>query len=257
MRIIPLIAIMGLVASAALTQSASAPLSFEVASVKRAEGGGSPGDIPRNMDSSPGHFAMRNVPLRFALEWAYDLKDYEISGPDWIKADERYDIIATAPRQAEGSGPASDAQMRQMLQTLLTQRFRIKLHRETKELPVYVLTRGKGEPKVKEAAADEQTGLSGGPGGASFLHQPISRFTFLLTRRMDRPVLDMTGLKGFYDFTVDLSGLGFNGAPPAVDTDGPSIFTAVQNDLGLKLEPRKEPIEILVVDSVSKTPIEN
>lgn len=250
MRMFLAIAGAGFMACAALAQSAGAPLAFDVASVKRAEGGGPPGDIPRNMDSSPGHFAMRNVPLRYALEWAYDLKDYEISGPDWIKADERYDIIANAPG-------ASDAQMRQMLQTLLVQRFQMKLHRETKELPVYVLVPGKGTPKVKEAAADEQAGLSGGPAGANFLHQPISRFTFMLTRRMDRPVLDLTGLKGFYDFTVDLSGLGFNGAPPAVDTDGPSIFTAVQNDLGLKLEARKQPIEILVVDAVNKAPIEN
>ena len=240
-----------LMVSPVLAQSASATLAFDVASVKRAAGGGPPGDIPRNMDSSPGHFAMRNVPLRYALEWAYDLKDYEISGPDWIKADERYDIVANA------GGPASEAQMRQMLQTLLVQRFQMKLHRDTRELPVYVLVPGKGAPKVKEAAADEQAGLSGGPTGANFQHQPISRFTFLLTRRMDRPVLDLTGLAGFYDFTVDLSGLGFSGAPPPVDTDGPSIFTAVQNDLGLKLEARKQPIEILVLDSASKAPIEN
>jgi len=238
-----------LMASPVFAQPANAP-AFEVASVKRAEGGGPPGDIARNMDSSPGHFAMRNVPLRYAIEWAYDLKDYEISGPDWIKADERYDIIANSPG-------ASEAQMRQMLQTLLVQRFQMKLHRETRELPVYVLILGKGAPKFKEAAADEETGLGGGATGAKFLHQPISRFTFLLTRRMDRPVLDLTGLKGFYDFTVDLSGLGFNGQPPAVDTDGPSIFTAVQNDLGLKLEARKQPIEILVLDSVNKAPIEN
>lgn len=237
-------------AAPALAQSASAPLAFDVASVKRAERGGPPGDIPRNMDTSPGHFAMHNVPLRFPIEWAYDLKDYEISGPDWIKADERYDIIANAPG-------ASDAQMRQMLQTLLTQRFQMKLHRETKELPVYVLVPGKGAPKFKEAPADEETGFSSTPTGIRFQHQPISRFTFMLTRRMDRPVLDLTGLKGFYDFTVDLSGLGFNGNPPAVDADGPSIFTTVQKDLGLKLEARKQPIEILVVDSVSKTPIEN
>jgi uncharacterized protein (TIGR03435 family) len=237
--------------STVFAQPASAPPAFDVASVKRAAGGAGPGDIPRNMDASPGHFAMRNVPLRFALEWAYDLKDYEISGPDWIKADERYDIVASA------AGPASDDRMRQMLQTLLTQRFQMKLHRETKELPVYVLIPGKGAPKVKDAAPDEQTGISGGPTGANFQKQPISRFTFMLTRRMDRPVLDLTGLKGFYDFTVDLSGLGFNGAPPPADATGPSIFSAVQNDLGLKLEARKQPIEILVVDSVSKSPIEN
>src|SRR5580700_5289619 len=105
--------------SAAFAQgSTNAPATpkFEVATVKHAAGGGPPGDIPRNMDNSPGHFAMRNVPLRYAIEWAYNLKDYEISGPDWIKGEDHYDIFANAPG-------APDAQMRLMLQTLLVQRF--------------------------------------------------------------------------------------------------------------------------------------
>src|SRR5579864_9207303 len=70
---------------------------FEVASVKVAPSGGPPGDIPRNMDDSPGHFAMRNVPMRYLLEWAFDLKDYEISGPEWIIRDDRFDVVANAP----------------------------------------------------------------------------------------------------------------------------------------------------------------
>ena len=226
---------------------------FEVASVKRAaDASTGPGDIPRNMETSPGHFAMRNVPLRFALEWAYDLKDYEISGPEWIKNAERYDIIAKA------AGPVPNEQMRPMLQALLTERFQMKTHREKKELAVYVLVPGKGAAKVKEPAADGDARLSGGPTGVLFHKQPISRLTFLLTRRLDRPVLDQTGLTGIYDFTVDISGLpggdrvGGPDAPP-----GPSIFTAVQDDLGLKLEGRKQAIEILVIDSVNKIPTAN
>jgi uncharacterized protein (TIGR03435 family) len=226
---------------------------FEVASVKRVNGGGPPGDIPRNMDTSPGHFAMRNVPLRMAILWAYDLKDYEITGPDWIKVDERYDIIASA------GGPASEEQMRAMLQTLLVERFRMKVHRETKEMPVYVLLPGKGEAKVKDAKPDDTPALGGNATGAFFHNQPISRFTFMLTRRMDRPVLDQTGLKGRYDFTIDLSGLGFNGREASREAGeaGPSIFTTVQRDLGLRLEARKEPVAILVIDEVSKDPTEN
>jgi uncharacterized protein (TIGR03435 family) len=185
------------------------------------------------------------------LEWAYDLKDYEISGPDWIKIDERYEVIGKA------AGPAPESEVRRMLQTLLLDRFQMKVHRETKELPVYVLLAGKGDPKVKEVAADAQPSFgSGGATSASFLAQPISRFTFMLSRRMDRPVLDKTGLKGRYDFTIDLSGLGFNGREPEVP-GGPSIFTTVQRDLNLRLEARKEPIEILVIDSVNKVPTEN
>jgi uncharacterized protein (TIGR03435 family) len=224
---------------------------FEVASVKRGAGGGPPGDIPRNMESSPGSFAMRNVPLRFALEWAYDLKDYEISGPDWINVEERYDIIAKAP------GPATNDQMRPMLQALLLERFKMTVHRETRDLPVYVLLPGKGAAKVKPASSSGEPTLSGTAAGVEFHNQPLSRLTFMLTRRMDRPVLDKTGLTGVYDFTVDTSGLGFNGQPPQDPNAGPSIFTAVQDNLGLRLEAQRSPVEILVIDRAEKIPTEN
>ncbi|HJZ98763.1 MAG TPA: TIGR03435 family protein [Candidatus Solibacter sp.] len=228
-------------------------LKFEVASVKKVESGSPPGDIPRNMETTPGNFAMRNVALRFAIEWAWDLKDFEIAGPDWIKGEERYDIIAKAGR------PASENEMRQMLQALLVERFQMKLRRETKELPVYVLLPGKGEAKVRPAKADEKPMIAGGGQGTTFTAFPISRFTFMLTRRMDRPVLDQTGLKGTYTYTIDLSGLGFAGRPAERQEGeaGPSIFTTVQRDLGLKLEARKEPISMLVLDAANKVPIEN
>src|SRR6185437_10786580 len=107
---------------------------FEAASIHIADPGeAGPGDIPRNMDSSPGHFAMRNVPLRYCIEWAWDLKDYEISGPDWIKSENRYDIIANAP------GGATEDEMRLRLRNLLTERFQMKIRRETRNLDVYVL----------------------------------------------------------------------------------------------------------------------
>jgi len=223
---------------------ASAP-AFEVASVRRTGQPGPPGDIPENMDRSPGSFAMRNVTLRYALEWAYDLKDYEVSGPAWINIAEHYDIIAKA------AGPATNDQMRPMLQTLLTERFQMKLHREKKELPVYVLLPGKGAPKL-QPPADGDPNLSRNANAVTFHKFPISRLTFLLTRRMDRPVVDMTGLNDLYDFTIDLSGL-----PPADPSTGPSIFTAVEENLGLKLEARSFPVDILVIDQVERVPTEN
>lgn len=243
--------IVPLMAIAVSTVFAQSGPTFEVASVKRTTSGPNPGDIPRNMDTNPGHFAMYNVPLRYVLEWAYNLKDYEISGPDWIKAEERYDIVAKA------ASPVPADKLRLMVQALIVERFRMKSHTETKEISCYVLLPGKGPAKLKEAPADGTPSLSGGPGGATFHNQPVSRFTFMLTRRLDRPVLDQTNLKGVYDFTIDLSGLGFNGNPPPVESTGPSVFTAVQNDLGLKLEARKQPIDILVIDSVEKVPSQN
>ena len=228
---------------------------FEVASVKKAEGGGPPGDIPRNMDTSPGHFAMRNVPLRYMLEWAYSLQDYEIAGPDWIKGDERYDVYAHA------AGPASDEDMRVMLQALLLERFQMKVHRETREMEAYVLMPGKGASKIKESAADSEPRLvppKNKEEGLLFQHFGLSRLTFLLTRRMDHPVLDQTGLKGVYDYRVDISGLSEFSGPPNPDPNGISIFAAIDRDLGLKLEARKrQPIAIFVIDAVSKVPTAN
>jgi uncharacterized protein (TIGR03435 family) len=230
---------------------AANPPAFEVASIKPADPGETgPGDIPVNTDRSPGHFIMRNVPLRYCLQWAYDLRDYEISGPDWIKSENRYDIVANA------SGPASDNEMKQMLQTLLTERFQIVMHKETKILDVYALLPGKGTPKLKDPAPTDETSLAGSPAGLVFTKQPLSRLTFLLTRRMDRPVLDLTGIKGAYNFTLDVSGLGFNGNP-AADTSAPSVFTTVQQDLGLRLQAQKSPVEVLVIDRAEKVPTAN
>jgi uncharacterized protein (TIGR03435 family) len=112
---------------------------------------------------------------------------------------------------------------------------------------------------VKEAAGDDPPRLAAGQNGGTLFHKfAISRLTFLLTRRMDHPVLDLTGLTGVYDYTVDLSGLAefSNSAAPNPDTT--SIFTAIQQDLGLKLEARKQqPIEVLVLDSANKVPTAN
>jgi uncharacterized protein (TIGR03435 family) len=237
--------------AALLAAQQPAKLTFEVASVKRSAEGGPPGDMPRNMDDSPGHFAMRNVALRFAIEWAYDLKDYQIAGPEWIKGEERYEIIANAP------GPVGNDQMRRMLQTLLAERFGMKSHFEKRDLSVYALLPGKGEPKLKKADPASPPRLGGGPGGAEFHNFPLSRLTFLLTRRMDRPALDMTGVEGNFDYTVDISGLGNKPGSSGFDGEGRSIFQAVQDDLGLKLEPRKAPVDTLVIDSVNRIPTSN
>lgn len=240
--------IAGLLLWAGVMTSQPPQPAFEVASVKAAEANTPPGDIPRNMDTSPGHFAMRNVPLRYAIEWAFDLKDYEVSGPEWIKADQRYDIVAKAP------SPATDDQMRPMLQKLLLERFQMKLHRETKELPVYALVLGKGAPKLQESTDEGPPALQPAGQLVKFHKFGLSRLTFLLTRRMDRPVLNLTGLNGIYDYSIDISGLPRPGAP---DGEGPSIFSAVQQDLGLKLEGRKQPIEILIIDHAEKVPTAN
>jgi uncharacterized protein (TIGR03435 family) len=203
------------------------------------------------MDPSPGRFAMRNIPLRYAIEWAYDLSDYQVVGPEWIQGEDRYDIVANAPT------PAADQQMKPMLQALLAERLKMKSHRETRTLPVYVLIKGKGAPKLKPATPGVPPNLSGRASDVFFQSQPVSRLTFMLSRRMGIPVLDQTGLNKTYDYTIDISGLNNFNPRSTDDAPGPTIFTAVQDDLGLKLESRKEPIEVLVIDSVDRIPTEN
>lgn len=238
-------------ASAAQNQTVKAS-AFEVASIKPNPNMGPPGDMPVNADRSPGHFAMRDKPLRFIVEWAYELKDYQIAGPPWIQSDQRYDITANAP------GPATDDQMRPMLRTLLAERFKMRAHFEKRQLGAYALVKGKGEPKLKKA--DPTSALNSGSlaqGKLHFPNAPISRLTFLLTRRMDRPALDLTGLSGNFDYTVDLSGLGYKNDSFGYDGEGPSVFRAIQDDLGLKLEPGKYMVDVLVIDSVNKIPSRN
>jgi uncharacterized protein (TIGR03435 family) len=146
-----------------------------------------------------------------------------------------------------------------MLQALLLERFQMKVHRETREMAAYLLLPGRGAAKVKESAADSQPGLvANKEGGVTFRHFGLSRLTFMLTRRMDHPVLDQTGLKGIYDYTLDLSGLSEFSGPPNPDPNGMSIFAAIQQDLGLKLELRKQqPIDVLAIDAANKAPTAN
>ena len=243
---------LAIAASGAQNQPGNAS-AFEVASVKRNMEMGPPGDIPINADKSPGHFVMRDKPMRFLIEWAYDLKDYQIVGPQWIQFDERYDITANAP------GPATDDQMRPMLQALLAERFQMRSHFEKRELNVYALVKGKGEPKLKRADPNSAQGFGHNDHeqGTRFNNFPLSRLTFLLTRRMDRPALDLTGLTGNFDWAVDLSGLGNKPGSSGYDGESRSLFQAIQEDMGLRLEPRKWPVDILMIDSVSKVPSQN
>jgi uncharacterized protein (TIGR03435 family) len=206
------------------------------------------------MRLDPGRLTCSNVSLHKLMVESYDVKDYQVSGPDWLNT-EIYDITATLPPGTTGDD------VRVMIQSLLADRFKLSFHRESKELPVYALVVGKGGSKLQEVEFGRGS-TSGSPGHLEATRIAIRNLTEFLSRQTGRPVLDMTGLKGFYNFTLNFTPEASPSAPspetPIVESAvGPSLFTAVQEQLGLKLEPRKAPVEILVVDHAEKIPTEN
>ena len=251
---------------------------FEVASIKLS----SPAGGGTQIGVSPGGtFTARNVTVRTLIQQAYDLREFQVSGgPGWLDA-QLYDIVA------KGNGIAgSDDEMRKItdeqrkafkaqfllkLQTLLAERFQLKVRRETKQLPIYALVIGKSGAKIKSAGGEPSLGgltVRGGDAGQMVLtgnSVSMAALARLLSSRVDHTVVDMTELKGDYDFKMSFSldmgpspgsqGGGV-GQPAGTDAAGPSIFTALQEQLGLRLEPRKGPVEVLVIDSVEK-PSEN
>jgi uncharacterized protein (TIGR03435 family) len=228
--------------SRAQSQAPSRP-AFEVASVKPNKSEG--------MMELGGHnekFNALRISLEGLIEYAYNINHNEIVGPAWLGS-ETYDI------EAKPEHPVSIAQIRQMLQTLLTDRFKLSIHTETKELPVYALLAAKNGPRLREAPADEEPSFRRTPGHVVAENEPISSFinafrgNFFAPGILDRPVIDTTGLKGRYDFTLEWAQR---------DTDtGQSLFTALQEQLGLRLVAQKGPVEILVIDHVEKVPTEN
>jgi uncharacterized protein (TIGR03435 family) len=265
-------------AASALAQSQPSKPQFEVASIKPAD----PNDRGTRIGFQPGgRFVANGITVNFLLQQAYGVRDFQISGgPGWVGS-ERFNISAkpdaeTAAEIQKGNGNPFDGNstMSLMLRSLLEDRFQLKLTRETREMPVYDLVVAKGGSKLKESSipAGDGSGRGGGPqirmgrGLLTFKAGPMEILAMQLSNQLGRTVIDKTGLKGNYDFelkwTPDLGqqplGLREVGGPekePPVDTSGPSIFTALQ-ELGLKLESTKGPVEILVIDHAEK-PTEN
>ena len=298
--------------NSAFGQTAEPLPSFEVASIKPA----APMAAGRIMIGSrggpgtpdPGQWTFTNMSLRDLIQNAYDVKAWQVTGPDWLES-ARFDVIAKIP-----AGTTRE-QARRMLQNLLNERFKLVLHHSTKEAPIYALLIAKNGPKLKvskEEAGDPTApppGLPGpgaagpgrmtvgkdgmpqlppgaGKGGAVMMMAPggrmrtiangttIGKFADTLAMQLDRPIVDMTGLQGKYDITLDfapdpavmqakMAALGGAPLPGTHDGDGATdpgnatIFSALPDQLGLRLEGRKGPVELLVIDSVEKTPTEN
>jgi uncharacterized protein (TIGR03435 family) len=205
---------------------------------------------------TPGRLTMRGVTLKTAIVTAYGVKDYQVSGGG-IESD-RYDILATA---ASGAG---DDQLKLMLQGLLAERFKLAFHREPKEVSVYALVAGKKDSKLVESKADGPPTVRLQGGDMVFQAYTLGKLSDYLSRMrsVDRPVLDMTGIPGVFDLTVHFWDAGPNGgiveAKRAAEQafSDPDMPMKIATQLGLRLESRKAPVEMIVVDHADR-PTEN
>jgi uncharacterized protein (TIGR03435 family) len=237
--------------------ASSTTLEFEVATIKPVKEP-NPGGMQDRTDGR--RYSTRYTTLRDLIMMAYGLDPRQIvGGPPWTTADE-YDIDAVA---AEGVPTAGNWDV--MLQKLLAARFQLTLHHELREMSVYTLTVAKGGPKLKTADADE--GHSSGCsrlGVCNFRGEPTEHFAHWLQLVLDKPVVDKTTLTGNFDFTLtwtpdesQFTSMGIH-VPAAADNPNapPELFTALQEQLGLKLEPQKTQAQVLVIDHVEQ-PSEN
>ena len=230
--------------SVALNLQGQSP-AFEVASIKpNTSGSGNYGD-----DGSRGRWTARNVTTEYVLQKAFGIKDFQIFGaPGWLGTD-RFDIAATTGTSTD----MTDQELKPYLESMLTSRFQLKYHREIKELPVYSLVAAKGGPKLTVSSGE------GGPHTNVTLRPKSSinatkasmvKLSSVLGGMLDRIVIDNTGLKAEYDIKLQWD------PTPTGDSVEPSLFAAIQEQLGLKLESTKGPVETIVIDSIEK-PAEN
>jgi uncharacterized protein (TIGR03435 family) len=269
--------------SGAPAQAQSKPAedsSFEVVSIKPAD----PGDRRTMIRSAPGgRFEANGVTLKLLMRVACDVQDFQIVGlPSWANSD-RFIVDAKAA-EAKTANPTSenpstmtdderktlDNRLHARLRGLLADRFNLKAHLETREMPIYALLVAKGGSKLKPAndaaGAPPRRNLIGGRGQLTGTGATLDMLIHLLSNATGRIVIDRTGLNGAYDFKLEwtpdpgemgIAGPAPPGAPPGEKEaspapDGPSLFTALQEQLGLKLEATKGPVQVAVADHVEK-----
>lgn len=239
--------------------AADAPATFEVATIK-----------PSNPDQPGKLFSVRgrqvltiNTTLNDLIVFAYDLHARQIAGgPEWAGM-QKYDLTG----QPEAPGVPNGNQLRAMIRQLLTDRFKLAFHREKRELSVYAIVLAPGGPKLTKNDTNPN-GLPGmmfrAPGVLPVTNATMAELAGLMQSAvLDRPVVDKTGLTGRYDFNLrwtpdesQFASLGVRVPPPAADANAPGLFTAFQEQLGLKLDATRAPVEMLVIDRVEK-PSEN
>jgi uncharacterized protein (TIGR03435 family) len=238
--------------------AADADPSFEVATIKPSKEG-TPFTIH---PTASGNLIANNASLGYLIKFAYEVHPRQITkGPAWLETD-KYDLVAKPDKE----GMPSLKQMRMMVRKLLADRFQLKFHTEQKELPVYAITVAKTGAKLtkNEGNPNGNPGYGGGPAGMRVVNSTIAEFAgFVLNEALEQPAVDQTGLgSARYDFvlkwTADAAQTQPGGplagaAPTAAGADAPpDIFAAMQQQLGLKLESTKAPVDVMVIDHVEK-----
>lgn len=247
-----------LAGSLGIHAQAPASATFEVASVKANTSGAN--QVTVNWQ---GGVTMINVPLRAIVQFAYGINTPSriIGHPDWTNV-ERFDILARPATEG-----ATVEQMRPMLQTLLANRFKMVARLEKRELQSYALVRARADgtlgPNIRPAATpcvgprgEAPLGIQcvqggGAAGGAKLVGVPIAQLAPLISLVVGRPVVDRTGLTGNYDLEIRFSGEQVAGGLPA-NSDAPSIFTALPEQIGLKLDAQRETVDVLVIDRIDR-----
>ena len=244
-------------APAAASAQATAP-AYDVMTIKPSDPGSPGTSIGGRGDS----FMAQNYSLKMLLQYAYDLNEDSIVGIPSQLDSKRFDIKAKiSDPDLDALKKQSPEQERLMILPLLTERFQLKTHMETRTGSIYELVVAKGGPKLKPATDEaSRTGVgmsinwTGNNSKLTANSQPMASLAKALSGQLHRSVIDKTGLTGNYDLTLQWTP---DGAPVSTDADSaPSIYTAVQEQLGLKLQPAKAPVEVLVVDHAAM-PTEN
>ncbi len=237
-----------------LTATAAFGQSFEVVSIKPSAPDAQGSSISRNPH---GRFSTKNVTLRALIGMAWSVREFQVEvAPKWFDSD-GFDIAAVPANYSEnGQRTVGGAEMNTMIRGLLADRFKLAAHRETKEGPVYFLVVGKAGSKMHELPPDvANNGVMTGHGKIRGNRVLMSVLAKTLSSQLSRTVIDKTGLTGEYDVNLEWNP-DLTAPENGIAPEGPSIFTAVQEQLGLKLEPGKGPVEVLVIDHAEK-PTEN
>lgn len=248
--------------------------SFEVASVKPSAFVGGNSSFTGLADrrggpgtSDPGRITFTNFPLKGLLIAAFGVMRYQIACPPWLD-NERFDIEAKFP-----PGTTTREQLGLMLQHLLAERFNMESHREKRQLPIYALITAKSGPKLRVAdpsvepkcvrpVTEQKASERRPPGYREQVCQNLTMAAFtewlpkLSPLDIDRVVVDATGLDGSYDLSLVWTSSGI-GAAVGSEPPGPNLFNAMEKQLGLKLEPRRGPVDVVVIDRIERKPIEN